>query len=68
MGDFTPRFKVSLAQKDVALAVEMAKELGAPSDMARAALHWYERCSDAGHKDLDRAAIVLVEEPNLFQG
>lgn len=64
-GDFTPRFKISLARKDVALAVEMSEELGSPSDMGRAALSWFERGIDAGHGELDRSAIVLTEDPSL---
>ena len=64
-GDFSPRFKISLARKDVALAVAMADELGSPADMGRAALGWYERTAAAGHGDLDRSAIVLTEDPGL---
>ena len=66
-GDFSPRFKISLARKDVALAVEMAGELDSPSDMGRAALSWYERGMAAGHGDLDRAGIVLTEDPGLMK-
>ena len=66
-GDFSPRFRISLARKDVALAVEMADELGSPSDMGRAALNWYERGVAAGHGDLDRAGIVLTEDPDLLK-
>lgn len=66
-GDFSPRFKIALARKDVALAVEMADELGSPSDMGRAALNWYERGMAAGHGDLDRAGIVLTEDPDLLK-
>ncbi len=67
-GDFSPRFKISLARKDVALAVEMAGDLGAPSGVGRAALEWYERAVAAGHGDLDRAGIVLTEDPDLMKG
>ena len=67
-GDFSPRFKISLARKDVALAVEMANELGSPSDMGSAALNWYERGLAAGHGDLDRSGIVLTEDPSLLDG
>ena len=67
-GDFSPRFKILLAHKDVALAVEMANELGSPSDMGSAALNWYERGLAAGHGDLDRAGIVLTEDPSLLDG
>ena len=66
-GDFSPRFRISLARKDVALAVEMADELGSPSDMGRAALNWYERGMAAGYGDLDRAGIVLTEDPDLLK-
>jgi 3-hydroxyisobutyrate dehydrogenase-like beta-hydroxyacid dehydrogenase len=67
-GDFSPRFKVSLARKDVALAVEMADELGSPVETGRAALGWFDTAMDAGHGDLDRAAIVLTEDPDLQGG
>ena len=67
-GDFSPRFKVSLARKDVALAVEMADELGSPVETGRAALGWYDAALAAGHGDLDRAAIVLTEDPTLQDG
>ena len=33
--------------------------------MGRAALGWYERAVAAGHGDLDRAAVVLTEDPEL---
>ena len=65
-GDFSPRFKISLAHKDVALAVEMANELGSPSDMGIAALNWYQRGLTAGYGDLDRSGIVLTEDPSLL--
>ena len=45
----------------------MAGELDSPSDMGRAALSWYERGMAAGHGDLDRAGIVLTEDPGLMK-
>jgi 4-hydroxybutyrate dehydrogenase/sulfolactaldehyde 3-reductase len=67
-GDFSPRFKVSLAGKDVKLAVEMADELGSPVECGRAAIRWYDDAMESGYGDFDRAAIVLVDDPSLKAG
>ena len=64
-GDFSPMFKLKLAQKDMRLIVEMAEALEAPSDCARAALEWYDRGAAAGHGELDWGAVILASNPEL---
>ena len=61
-------YGVVIVSKSINSAVEMANELGSPSDMGSAALNWYERGLAAGHGDLDRSGIVLTEDPALLDG
>lgn len=58
--DFSPVFKLKLAQKDLQLAIAMAEKFNAPSTCARGALAWFERAVVAGYGDLDQGAIMLV--------
>lgn len=64
-GDFEPAFRLSLAQKDMSLAVEMAKFFDMDSPCTSSALEWYKRASAAGFGELDRAALFLLADPTL---
>ena len=64
-------FKLGIAEKDVALALESARELAAPLPLSEAAGATYRRAVDEGHADqvffatlatLERAAGVEVEK------
>jgi 3-hydroxyisobutyrate dehydrogenase-like beta-hydroxyacid dehydrogenase len=64
-------FKLAIAEKDVALALESARELGAPLPLSEAASQTYRRSIDEGRADqvffatlqtLERAAGVEVEK------
>jgi 3-hydroxyisobutyrate dehydrogenase len=64
-------FKLGIAQKDVALALASARDLGAPLPLAEAASQTYHRAADEGRADqvffatlqtLERAAGVEVEK------
>ncbi len=63
--DFTPAFKLKLAHKDMRLALQMAHELEANSMCTRAAVDWYDRAAAAGYGELDRAALMLIVDPQL---
>lgn len=64
-GDFSPMFKLKLANKDMRLIVEMAKALGTPIEVGKGVLDWYERGEQEGHGELDWGAILLVSNPEL---
>ncbi len=64
-------FKLGIAEKDVALAVASARELGAPLPLSEAAAHTYRRAVDEGRADkvffatletLERGANTTVEK------
>ena len=64
-------FKLGIAEKDVALALESARELAAPLPLAEAAAQTYRRAVEEGRADqvffatletLERAAGVEVEK------
>ncbi|MFZ1091862.1 MAG: NAD-binding protein [Xanthobacteraceae bacterium] len=64
-GDFSPMFKLKLANKDMRLIVEMAQTLGTPIQVGKGVLDWYERGESKGHGELDWGAILLVSNPEL---
>jgi 3-hydroxyisobutyrate dehydrogenase-like beta-hydroxyacid dehydrogenase len=63
--DFSPAFKLSLAHKDMRLALDMANDLEATSGCIRGALAWYDRAAAAGYGELDRAAWMLLADRRL---
>jgi 3-hydroxyisobutyrate dehydrogenase-like beta-hydroxyacid dehydrogenase len=63
--DFTPIFKLKLAQKDLQLAVEMAENLDAPHTCASGALEWFDKGVVRGMDDLDQSAILLTANPDF---
>jgi 3-hydroxyisobutyrate dehydrogenase-like beta-hydroxyacid dehydrogenase len=64
-GDFSPMFKLKLANKDMRLILDMAKALGTPIEIGKGVLDWYERGEQAGHGELDWGAILLTSNPEL---
>jgi 3-hydroxyisobutyrate dehydrogenase-like beta-hydroxyacid dehydrogenase len=61
-GDFAPRFRVALAEKDLRLAVQMGLELLVPTPMAAAAHGVHRLASALGHADEDQGAVIKVPE------
>jgi 3-hydroxyisobutyrate dehydrogenase len=55
-GDFSPAFALTLAAKDVALAVEMAGSAGVDLGLAPVTLERFRRAIELGHGDEDMAA------------
>lgn len=63
--DFTPIFKLKLAQKDLQLAIDMAEKLDAPHTCARGALEWFNQGAESGMGNLDQGAILLTANPDF---
>jgi 4-hydroxybutyrate dehydrogenase/sulfolactaldehyde 3-reductase len=64
-GDFSPMFKLKLANKDMRLIVDMAKAFGTPIEIGKGVLDWYKRGEKAGYGEFDWGAILLVSNPEL---
>jgi 3-hydroxyisobutyrate dehydrogenase len=59
-GDFNPGFRVWLQHKDLALAMNLASQMGAALPMTSLAFQMYESAKAMGLQDLDHSAIVKV--------
>jgi 3-hydroxyisobutyrate dehydrogenase-like beta-hydroxyacid dehydrogenase len=59
-GSYPPRFKLSLAAKDLRLVTEAAARIGRELPVASAARHWLEQAIEAGAGDLDYSAVVAT--------
>jgi len=57
-GDFSPRFTVDLAEKDLALAAELANKLKVPMLMARMCHEFFIMTSGSGRGSMDATAVV----------
>ncbi len=62
IGDFSPRFRVALAEKDLRLAVQMGLELGVPTALGEAAHLIHRLTSGMGLGDEDQGAVIKVIE------
>jgi len=62
LGDFSPGFMVALAQKDVRLAVAMAKELGVETPIGETTLRILGDAADAGLARDDVGALLKFRE------
>lgn len=64
-GSYPPRFKLSLALKDLALVIRAAERAGTELKVAPAAREWLQRGVDDGLGDLDYSAVVseILGEP-----
>ena len=58
--DFTPRFGLDLALKDVRLGLEMARDWQLDLKAMEAALAYYKKASDAGHGKEDCNAVYKI--------
>ena len=61
-GDFAPRFTIDLAEKDLALAAELANKLKVPMPMARICHEFFMMTSGSGRGGLDATAVVQFLE------
>jgi 4-hydroxybutyrate dehydrogenase / sulfolactaldehyde 3-reductase len=61
-GNFAPRFRVALAEKDLRLAVQMGLEMGVPTPMADAAHLVHRITSSMGLADEDQGAVIKLTE------
>lgn len=57
-GDFEPGFKMQLGEKDVALAVEVARGMNRPMPMASLIREMYQMALGLGYRDRDIVALV----------
>lgn len=57
---YPPRFKLSLAAKDLRLVTEAAARTGRELPVASAARRWLEQAVEAGSGDLDYSAVVAT--------
>jgi 3-hydroxyisobutyrate dehydrogenase-like beta-hydroxyacid dehydrogenase len=59
-GHYPPSFKLSLAAKDMRLAVGAADHTGTPLKTAETVRRWLDDAADQGAADLDFSAVVAV--------
>lgn len=57
-GEYAPSFPIRLMQKDVGLALDLAKEVGVVLPAGAAAYTTYSAVKDAAKEDLDYAAVM----------
>jgi 3-hydroxyisobutyrate dehydrogenase-like beta-hydroxyacid dehydrogenase len=57
---YPPNFKLSLAAKDMRLAVEAAGHAGADLPITAAIRHWLDQAAEQGAADLDFSAVVAT--------
>jgi 2-hydroxymethylglutarate dehydrogenase len=61
-GDFGPRFKITLAYKDVGLALDLAKEYGMKLPFGALAHQDMKNTMDAGYADSDVCSVIMTLE------
>ena len=61
-GDFQPGFALDLALKDIRLALDLARELSIPLEVARLAEQKYAEAQARGWGRLDSDAVILLQE------
>jgi 3-hydroxyisobutyrate dehydrogenase-like beta-hydroxyacid dehydrogenase len=61
-GDFSPRFTVDLAEKDLALAADLARGLKVPMLMASMCHQFFQMTSGSGRGGMDATAVVQYLE------
>jgi 3-hydroxyisobutyrate dehydrogenase len=59
-GRYPPNFKLSLAAKDMRLAVDAADHAGVALETAKSVSHWLEEAGEQGAADLDFSAVVAT--------
>ena len=66
-GRYDAGFKTSLMRKDVALAIELAGQLGVTTPVASAALQQYDVAIGSGHADQDFSVVAADEQSSRPQ-
>jgi 3-hydroxyisobutyrate dehydrogenase-like beta-hydroxyacid dehydrogenase len=61
-GDFSPRFTVDLAEKDLALAMDLARKLKVPMPLGNLCHDFFLMTSESGRGGLDATAVVQYLE------
>lgn len=61
--DFTARFAITLAEKDLRLAIQMAHELTSPMPVAAGVHQLYEQAIGRGLGGEDQMAVIKLYEP-----
>jgi 2-hydroxymethylglutarate dehydrogenase len=61
--DYSPGFYVDLAHKDLGLALDLAGEAGARTDLVKQARQLYAEASKAGFGKLDSSGVLAMLEP-----
>jgi 2-hydroxymethylglutarate dehydrogenase len=61
--DYSPGFYVDLAHKDLGLALDLAGEAGARTDLVKQARQLYAEASKAGLGKLDSSGVLAMLEP-----
>lgn len=64
-GTYPPNFKLSLAAKDMRLAVEAAVRSGVPLKTAQSVRLWLDQAAEQGAADLDFSAVIatILQKP-----
>lgn len=57
-GDFAPRFKMELGEKDLALGIELGRQTGQPTPLASTARELYALALAQGHRGRDIVALL----------
>lgn len=57
-GDFAPRFKMELGEKDLALGVDLGRQTGQPTPLASVARELYALALAQGHRGRDIVSLV----------
>jgi 3-hydroxyisobutyrate dehydrogenase-like beta-hydroxyacid dehydrogenase len=59
-GNYEPGFMTRLLQKDLTLALDMARRLGVPTPLASSAWQQYAAAINAGYADEDFASVAKI--------
>lgn len=66
-GDFEPRFKLALAEKDLALGLSMAKDLGVQVPTATLARDMFGQALEEGYGEKDAVALLAMYRNRIGQ-
>jgi 3-hydroxyisobutyrate dehydrogenase len=63
-GVFVPGFKLALHQKDLAICLAMARELGVSLPLTEMTRRHYRKLMEAGHGEEDISALYRLKRPS----
>ena len=64
-GDISPAFMIDLALKDLGIGIELAKDVGAPSDIGESARESYLQAKNEGRGHQDWTALLLSSKDRV---